>query len=178
MKCYILLIPFFAVGSGLSINTHASRRHAIEGVFAAGIASVISPSEARADISDKAATSAALRNVNRSIKQLDSFELYVVNKQFEELKQAIRVAPLSEIRRNASVLVRAGEDGPDAEALKSSYQSFIRTLEQLDTIATSAVRGREIQQDAFLAKYKDTVASLGEFSLIAEKSIVADGTSD
>mmetsp|Transcript_21119 Transcript_21119/g.29838 ORF Transcript_21119/g.29838 Transcript_21119/m.29838 type:complete len:207 (-) Transcript_21119:186-806(-) len=131
----------------------------------------VSPMVANADVTNKIASSSALRNVKRSIKQLDTLELYVVNNEYLELKQAIRVAPIAEIRKNCNTLIKGGEDGPDAEKLVEGYNTFIKALESLDGTASLGSRGRTIPEGQFSEQYKATVAALSDFVKVAEDSV-------
>jgi hypothetical protein len=128
------------------------------------------PLMANADITNKLASSSALRNVKRSLKQLDSLELYVTTDNYEELKRSLRLAPLADVRKNCFILVRGGEDGPDAQSLKLLYQKFILALEQMDSTAGLAMRGRKIPKGTFYASYKVTVSTLADFLKVAEEA--------
>ena len=138
--------------------------------FVAGTV-VLPPMAANADVTNKVASPSALRSVQRSLKQLDSLELYVTSDNYYELKAALRMAPLADVRKNMSILVRGGQDGPDAEQLQSKYQTFIQGLEQMDSTAGLALRGRKIPDDVFYDKYKVTVAALTDFLKVAEESV-------
>lgn len=131
---------------------------------------VLTPLAAKADVTNKVASSSALRAVKRSSKQLDSLELSVSSDNYEEIKAALRTAPLADVRKNMSTLVRGGEDGPDAEVLASSYKKFIQGLEQMDSTAGLAMRGRKISNDELYGKYKVTVTALNDFLKVAEEA--------
>lgn len=143
-----------------------SRRDWITTALVAGSV-VLTPLAANADVTT---TSSALRGVKRSLKQLDSLELYVTSDNYEELKAALRTAPLADIRKNMSTLVRRGEDGPNGDALASAYNKFIQVLEGMDSTAGLAMRGRNIPAEEFYGKYKATVAALNDFLKVAEES--------
>lgn len=128
------------------------------------------PLVANADITNKVASSSALRNVKRSLKQLDSLELYVTSDNYKELKRSLRLAPLADVRKNCSILVRGGEDGPDAQTLQLSYQKFILALEQMDSTAGLAMRGRTIPEGTFYGSYRVTVSTLADFLKVAEEA--------
>lgn len=129
---------------------------------------VLTPLAANADVTT---LSSALRGVKRSQKQLDSLELYVTSDNYEELKAALRTAPLADVRKNMFTLVRRGEDGPDGAALASAYKQFIQGLEGMDSSAGLAIRGRKIPDEEFYGKYKVTVAALNDFLKVAEESV-------
>lgn len=125
---------------------------------------------AKADITNKVASSAALRNVKRSQKQLASLELYATTEDYQGLKEAIRQPPLSEMRKNCFILVRGGEDVPDARNLQAKYQRFIQALESMDSTASLAMRGRKISEETFYDSYKGTMAALADFLSVAEEA--------
>ena len=132
---------------------------------------VLTPLAANADVTNKVASSAALRNVKRSLKKLDSLELYVTSNNYEDLRAALRLAPLADLRKNMFTIVRDGEDGPDAELLEKSYRKFIQGLEQMDSTAGLAMRGRKIPDGVFYDNYKVTVVALNDFLTVAEQSV-------
>lgn len=131
---------------------------------------VLTPLAANADVTNKVASSSALRGVKRSLKQLDSLELYVTSDNYQDLKAALREAPLADVRKNMTTLVKGGEDGPDGDLLQSRYQKFIQSLEQMDSTAGQAMRGRKVPNDVFYDKYKATVAAMTDFLKVAQES--------
>lgn len=180
-RCFslIMVLATAAGGAGaFSISSTASsskqqvvsRRDWMTNTLIAG-AVVLTPMAANADVTNKVASSSALRNVKRSLKQLDSLELYVTSDNYQELKAALRVPPLADVRKNMSILVKGGEDGPDAELLQNKYSNFIQGLEQMDSTAGLALRGRKISDDVFYDKYKVTVVALTDFLKVAEESV-------
>ena len=170
MKSAVLVLSCLALVQGFSINSPSSRRQLLEGASVSLATTVLFPLAANADITNKLASSAGLRNVKRAQKQLDTLELYVVNEQYVSLQQAIRNPPLGEIHKACSILVRGGEDGPDAEKLLSSYQQFIGSFEQLDRRAGLGGRGQKLNEGELLGFYKGTVSALSDFVVVAEES--------
>mmetsp|Transcript_31123 Transcript_31123/g.51399 ORF Transcript_31123/g.51399 Transcript_31123/m.51399 type:complete len:182 (+) Transcript_31123:90-635(+) len=166
----LLLLSCVALTQGFSINSAGSRRQMLEGASIALATTVLTPLAAKADITNKVASAAAIRNVKRAQKQFDTLELYAVNNEYAELKKAVRNPPLSEIRKSGNSLVRGGEDGPDAEKLTSSYKKFILAFEQMDNYAALGVRGRKLDDGQILGYYKDAAGALGDFVVIAEES--------
>lgn len=86
----------------------------------------------RADVTNKVASSAALRNVKLSQKKFIGLQDVVDADEYTELKESLRAAPISDIRKSMSTLVKGGEDGPDAQALQDKYKSFIFRLTRKD----------------------------------------------
>ena len=175
MRGVFLLIVFYCLGSMncLSITSRSvsSRRQLLYGASASLVTAIGFPLVANADITNKVASSAALRNVKRSQKQLDTLELYVVNDDYLELMQAIRNPPLADLRKACTTLVHGGEDGPDADKLVHSYQSLIASLEKMYTTAGLGIKGRKLKEGELLAYYMDTVSALGNFVVVAEESV-------
>lgn len=118
---------------------------------------------AHADVTNKVASSAALRNVKLVQKRLASLADTVAQDEYQELKDALRVAPFSDLRKNMTVLVRGGEDGPDAQVLQDKYKTFIAQLEKMDTTATLALRGKKLNEGDFSSTYQATVDALADF---------------
>ena len=175
MKVVFVLIAFSCLASihGLSINSQSvsSRRQLLYGASASLATAIGFPLVASADVTNKVASSAALRNVKRAQKQLDTLELYVVNDDYVELTQAIRNPPLADLRKACTTLVHGGDDGPDADKLVYSYQSLIASLEKMYTTAGLGIKGRKLKEGELLTYYKDTVSALGNFVIVAEESV-------
>lgn len=170
----IAIATFLACETISALSTHSSisRRQAFSSAaFGIAGAFVVSPLVANADITSKVASSASLRNVKRASKQLDTMELYASTGDAEGLRAAIRVAPFSEVRKAAFTLVRGAEDGPDAKLMTSTYQTFIRALEQLDSTAAVAVRGKKLPEGKLYALYKDTVNAMTTFVKVADEAV-------
>ena len=148
-----------------------TRRDAMWGVFsktavtAVGAGLIMGPRPAVAMesvITSKIAASASLRKVKSCLKELQSMELYVSMNDYAQVKEAIRVPPLTEIRKSCKTLIAANEE--DAE-LTSLYADFIKQLEALDSAAGLALRGRkDVNMNA---NYEGSVASLSKFIQVA-----------
>jgi hypothetical protein len=118
---------------------------------------------AHADVTNKVASSAALRNVKLSQKKLVGLQNVVDANEYTELKESLRAAPISDIRKNMSMLVKGGEDGPDAQVLQDKYKRFIARLEKMDGMASLALRGRKLDKSELLLAYQATVDALNDF---------------
>lgn len=145
----------------------------VMGVTVAATGSVLTtrPQAANADITSKVASSAALRNVKTSQKKLKTLSAYANENEYLKLKEALREAPLSEVRKSCTTLVNGGEDGPDAEKLQAKYKTFIGALEKLDSTGSVAVRGKKLKAGQFEKLYLDTVESLADFLVTAEEAV-------
>jgi hypothetical protein len=93
-----------------------------------------------ADVTNKVASQSSLRYIKRSIKEVQKLELYASQNDYVEMKQGIRGPGISEIRKNAVILIRGGEDGPEATNLQNAYDSFIKDIEALDGAASLGIR--------------------------------------
>jgi len=131
------------------------------------------PLAAHADITNKLASSQALRSVKIAQKKLSSASTaeYITTADYATLKSVLRVEPISGIRKASTILVRAGEDGPEADNLSSSYKVFIAKLEKMDSVASVAMRGRTVADSEFKESYEGAVSALNDFVAIAERSI-------
>ena len=68
----------------------------------------------------------------------------MVNSQHEELKEAVHVELLAEVRKNCNVVIRGAEDGPNEQDLLKMYKNFIQQLELMDGTASLGMRGRDL----------------------------------
>jgi len=134
------------------------------------MSTLVLPTVANADITNKLASSTALRSVKLSQKKLASMEDFILTDDYVPLKEALRVQPFSEIRKSCTTLIRGGEDGPDADELQKRYKAFISSLERLDSTASLGMRGRKIADGEFLSAYKQTVDALSDFVKVAEEA--------
>jgi hypothetical protein len=153
-----------------ALHSHVSRRFALQGFLAPALAVVTTSfaAPAFADVTNKVASQSSLRYLKRSMKELDKLEFYAAQNDYAEIKQGIRSPGLSEIRKNASVLIRGGEDGPEAENLQSTYTVFIKDIEQLDAEVNLGIRGSK--KNVF-PRYQKAVTSLAAFAEVAVKSV-------
>lgn len=144
IEAYFTHLPKVTRAStSLYSTTDLSRRAALRfsiclGTLAIAENTIIKP--AFADVTNKVASQSSLRYIKRSIKELEKLELYASQNDYTEMKQGIRGPGISEIRKNAVVLIRGGEDGPEATNLKNSYDEFIKDIEALDGAASLGVR--------------------------------------
>lgn len=162
--------------SASTSQLEASSRREMFVELATGSAAILAvttslPLAANADVTNKIASSSALRYAKRSQKQLEALELYVSNGQYQELKQAIRVAPLAEVRKNGRILLLGGEDNKDAEKLNALYKKFIQGLEDLDGSASLGIRGKDVPKDKISRQYQTTTTAFADFITLAEESV-------
>ena len=178
------LIPFSVQAFSLSNNKHSvqlsstssidnqvSRRNAFKVLIApAVVATTTSFSKpAFADVTNKVASQSSLRYIKRSIKEFEKLEFFASQNDYSQIKQGIRAPGLSEIRKNAQVLIKAGEDGEEAENLQKAYDTFIKDVEALDGAASLGFRGRKGVE--LYPSYQKAIKSLQDFQIVAARSV-------
>mmetsp|Transcript_20124 Transcript_20124/g.43935 ORF Transcript_20124/g.43935 Transcript_20124/m.43935 type:complete len:202 (-) Transcript_20124:181-786(-) len=137
-------------------------------ILVSGCLSVATAAPVYADVTNKVASTAALRAVKKGIKDLENAEFPAVNNEYADVKAALRTPALNEVRKNCLILIKGGEDGPEAENLKTNYNAFVKALEALDTQASLGMRGRK---EIVLASYYDAaVKSLRDVLEVGERS--------
>jgi hypothetical protein len=95
---------------------------------------------------------------------------FIKGDEYMEVKNALREAPVSEIRKACTTLVKGGEDGPDAAQLETKYKAFIGSLESMDSKGSLALRGRKLNQGDFEKSYRETLDNLADFLVLAEEA--------
>ena len=159
------------VSSALRSHSGISRRNALQSLIVPGILSVTAAfsEPAFADVTNKVASQSSLRYIKKSMKELEKLEFFASQNDYAEIKQGIRGAGLSGIRQNALVLMRASEDGPEAENLKNAYDVFIKDVEALDIAAALGLRGKKDVK--LYPVYQKTSKSLQNFASVALRSV-------
>jgi len=158
-----------------SETVFASRRDLFGHIlFSTTASTVIAPiilgnKPALADVTNKVASSSSLRLLKRALRSLEDLELAASSNDYEGIKTGLRTPPFTEVRKNCVVLIRGGEDGPDAEALQSTYADFIKSVEELDSNAGLGVRGRK--GISLIGPYDESVKRLRAFLEVAERSV-------
>lgn len=119
---------------------------------------------AHADVTNKVASSAALRSLKRAQDKLPTQLLPDIQaNDFYGVKARIREPPFDSMRKNGQVLVRGGEDGPKAKQLVRGYKELIGALEKIDSTSSLGMRGRSIGPLELSAQYEVLVAALDSF---------------
>ena len=119
---------------------------------------------ARADVTNKVASSTALRALTRAQTQLPT-KLFpeVQTNNFMGVKARLREPPFDLARKNGQILVRGGEDGPRVKELVRAYKEFIASLEKIDATASLGMRGRSIDSFQMTQEYEAIVKALDSF---------------
>jgi hypothetical protein len=126
------------------------------------------PQHAHADVTNKVASSTALRSLSNLQTQLPiRLKPLAQSNNYVGIKQCLREPPLDSMRKSMLTLVRGGEDGPKAGELLLAYKQLISALENLDATATLGMQGRskKVTSDPFLLslQYDEVDKALGVF---------------
>ena len=124
---------------------------------------------AHADVTNKIASSTALRSLARVQSQLSNKLLpSVQSNDYRGVKTALRQPPFDTLRKDMLVLVRGGEDGPKADELRTAYSQLIKALEEIDATASLGMQGRTKNIDAFQLgiEYDNVVKTMELFTQI------------
>ena len=160
----------FSIFSNNSATAKSISRKTFLNDLGVVLGTLLVPTAANADITNKLSSSSALRSVKLSQKKLAAMEDFILMNDCVPLKEALRVQPFSDIRKSCTTLIQGGEDGPDAEELQKRYKTFIANLEKLDSTASLGMRGRKLADGEFLTAYKAVVDALSDFVTIAEEA--------
>ena len=155
---------------GAHVPVSVSRRRVFQSVLTVSTAFTLMThsSPAFADVTNKVASQSALRYVKRSIKELEKLELYAAENDYQQVKSGLRTPPMTEVRKNANILIRGGEDGQEKDNLIETYASFIKDLEELDGAASLGLRGRKNVK--MIESYDKSLKDLIAFAEVAERS--------
>lgn len=159
------------VSSTTSIDNQVSRRNVLKVLIAPAVVAATTSfsNPAFADVTNKVASQSSLRYIKRSIKEFEKLDFFAAQNDYSQIKQGIRAPGLSEIRKNAQVLIKAGEDGEEAENLQKAYDTFIKDVEALDGAASLGFRGRKGVE--LYPSYQKAVKSLQDFQIVAARSV-------
>lgn len=124
---------------------------------------IASPEAARADVTNKVASAAAIRNLKRAQSQLPKLRTTVQDNDFVAVKAFLRTPPFDEVRKNGFIIVRGGEDGPKAGELQTSYKNFIASVEKIDSSASLGMRGRKVPPLQMSEEYDNVLAAMESF---------------
>lgn len=161
----------------VATTTTATRRDALQvglvGILGGATAFLSIPvTPVHADITNKVASSAALRNLQRAEKALPKLKTSAASNDYVAVKAFMRTPPFDEVRKNGSVLVRGGEDlGLKAVELQQRYKTFIASLEKIDGTASVGIRGRSIDPIQLTAEYDSVQVAMAEFLKVAEEGV-------
>mmetsp|Transcript_2396 Transcript_2396/g.5017 ORF Transcript_2396/g.5017 Transcript_2396/m.5017 type:complete len:254 (-) Transcript_2396:260-1021(-) len=119
---------------------------------------------AHADVTNKIASSTALRALTRAQAQLPTKLLpEAQSNNFVGVKARLREPPFDLMRKNGLILVRGGEDGPMAKELLKAYKALIASIEKIDATASLGMRGREVDPFEMSQEYDAISAALDCF---------------
>jgi hypothetical protein len=124
---------------------------------------IATPDVAKADVTNKVASTGALRSLKRAQSQLPKLLPTVQSNDFVGVKAFLRNPPFDQVRKNCFILVRGGEDGPKATELETSYKTFISSLEKIDGTASLGMRGRKVPPFQMSEEYETILSTLDSF---------------
>ena len=165
-----LLLPGIVGFSIPSPKQPTSRSAFFRDLSTALVITASTPLVANADVTAKLASSAALRKVKSCQNKLSLLETSVSDQDFLAIRQTLREAPFSDLRKNMSTLVKGSEDGPDAASMAAQYKKFITSLETMDVRAGQGARGQKVSADEINGYFGAVQTNLNEFLLMAEAS--------
>lgn len=150
--------------------TISSRREVFKALITTS-AMVCSTFPANADVTNKVASSTALRSLYIVQRQLPIKLLPLAqSNDYIGVKKCLREPPFDTLRKDMLTIVRGGEDGQKVDELLLSYKQLIKSLEAID--ATSSLGMRKSSIDPFLLgiEYEDIVKSLDLFIRIGSEA--------
>ena len=166
---FSILFSYASVINGWS-SSNISRKSFVGGLVTGMIGNSLLPNVANADITNKVASSTALRDVKRAQKQLEKLATPVETNDFTGVKAFLRTPPFADVRKNCFVLVRGAEDGPKVEEMDGVYKAFIASIEKIDSTASLGFRGRKIPQLQLSEEYLVVQSTLTDFIKVAEEA--------
>lgn len=169
--CLVFLASYsFVTTTGFSVPERPSTRQIFlqDVLTAVTVGSVVLPQAANADITSQLAAPAALRAIKRARKKISNLEDIVLLGDYTGIKTTLRLDSISDLRKSCSTIIKATEDGPNAESVLQNYKSMIASLEKLDSLASVGMRGRKVGVDELKASYDSFVASLDSLIEISE----------
>eukprot|EP00580_Thalassiosira_gravida_P006241 CAMPEP_0201635434 /NCGR_PEP_ID=MMETSP0493-20130528/7974_1 /ASSEMBLY_ACC=CAM_ASM_000838 /TAXON_ID=420259 /ORGANISM="Thalassiosira gravida, Strain GMp14c1" /LENGTH=248 /DNA_ID=CAMNT_0048107403 /DNA_START=30 /DNA_END=776 /DNA_ORIENTATION=+ len=146
-------------------STSGNRRRMLHQTLAATLA-VSTARPARADVTNKIASSSALRALGKVQTQLPIKLLpEAQSNNYAGVNACLREPPFDTLRKNMLILVRGGEDGPKAKELTVASKRLIGVLEAMDATASLGIRGGKTAPDPFRLgmDYEDVVREVYAF---------------
>ncbi|KAL7529544.1 hypothetical protein ACHAXR_004048 [Thalassiosira sp. AJA248-18] len=130
---------------------------------------------ANADVTNKVASSTALRSLSRAQRQLPTKLLPPAqSNNYVGIKTALREPPFDTLRKDMLTLVRGGEDGQLADKLLVAYKQLIKSLEAIDATASQGMgRGRgpgKIDPFQLSSEYEDIEKAMDLFIVVASEA--------
>lgn len=139
--------------------------------FTALLSSSATTEAAHADVTNKIASSTALRALTRAQTQLPTKLLPEAKaNNFIGVKARLREPPFDLVRKNGLILVRGGEDGPKAKELVRLYKGLIAALEKIDSTASLGMRGRTVGPFEMSQEYDAIAAALAAFLKVGSEA--------
>ena len=132
---------------------------------------VCSTFPANADVTNKVASSTALRSLYIVQRQLPIKLLPLAqSNDYIGVKKCLREPPFETLRKDMLTIVRGGEDGKKVDELLLSYKQLIKSLEAIDATSSLGMR-KSSNIDPFVLgiEYEDIAKSLDLFIRIGSE---------
>ena len=150
-----------------------SRRRVLQVAFFAMGGTQWTPA-ALADVTNKLASTTALRSLERVKEQLPvKLKPVAQANDYIGIKQALRLPPFDQVRKDLLTVVRGGEDGPKAGELQLAYKRLIKSLEDFDATASIGMgRSGKPKPDVFqlIIEYDEVEKALVAFLRIGTEA--------
>lgn len=133
---------------------------------------VCSTFPANADVTNKVASSTALRSLYIVQRQLPIKLLPLAqSNDYIGVKKCLREPPFDTLRKDMLTIVRGGEDGKKVDELLLSYKQLIKSLEAIDATSSLGMR-KSSNIDPFVLgiEYEDIAKSLDLFIRIGSEA--------
>ena len=133
---------------------------------------VCSTFPANADVTNKVASSTALRSLDIVQRQLPIKLLPLAqSNDYIGVKKCLREPPFDTLRKDMLTIVRGGEDGKKVDELLLSYKQLIKSLEAIDATSSLGMR-KSSNIDPFVLgiEYEDIAKSLDLFIRIGSEA--------
>ncbi|GKY92122.1 hypothetical protein MPSEU_000183600 [Mayamaea pseudoterrestris] len=164
-----VLLPYTCSFSVQNLHVHQQQSSMTRSGFfqtvvtAAALTITATPLVANADVTAKLASSTALRKVKSCQNKLATLETAISETDYLAVRQSLREAPCSDLRKSMTTLVKGAEDGSNAQEISAKYKTFISSLETLDAKAGLGLRGQSISVEEMTKYYQAVLINLREF---------------
>ena len=164
------------ITAGGAVHPHASRddslpsrRFVLQSLVVGATVLVTAHSDPVRALDDDGVSGPALRKVQSGLKKLQGPAVrgYIEDNDYAALQVSLREAPLSELRKSCTTLIRVRTADQGTLVLQEQYQTVIAALEKLDSQALTAQRGRKLADGEWRTSYDATVQSLSDFVTLA-----------
>lgn len=150
----------------------SSRREVCKALITTSVMVCSRTFPANADVTNKVASSTALRSLDIVQRQLPIKLLPLAqSNDYIGVKKCLREPPFDTLRKDMLTIVRGGEDGKKVDELLLSYKQLIKSLEAIDATSSLGMR-KSSNIDPFVLgiEYEDIAKSLDLFIRIGSEA--------